>query len=177
MANKGDLYNAPLMAFGGTLSSNGADWTNGLTWINNGGTHEENPYEGVPMGIDSEGKPNLVEEGEVVFDDYVFSARLTVPKTVRDKYKLKKDITFADAAKKLSKESEERPNDPISKRGLKSFMEELESYQEEVRMKKQAAEVKKKISKMSPEELQGLSQVMQGQNVQMKQQKVILSKS
>lgn len=170
MANKGDLYNAPLMAFGGTLSSNGADWSNGLTWINNGGTHEENPYEGVPMGIDSEGKPNLVEEGEVVFDDYVFSARLTVPKTMRDKYKLKEDITFADAAKKLSKESEERPNDPISKRGLKSFMEELESYQEEIRMKKQAAEVKKKISKMSPEELQGLSQLMQGQNIQMEQQ-------
>ena len=157
-------------AFGGTLSSNGADWSNGLTWINNGGTHEENPYEGVPMGIDSEGKPNLVEEGEVVFDDYVFSARLTVPKTMRDKYKLKEDITFADAAKKLSKESEERPNDPISKRGLKSFMEELESYQEEIRMKKQATEVKKKISKMSPEELQGLSQLMQGQNMQMEQQ-------
>ena len=170
MANKGDLYNTPLMAFGGTLSSNGADWSNGLTWINNGGTHEENPYEGVPMGIDSEGKPNLVEEGEVVFDDYVFSARLTVPKTMRDKYKLKEDITFADAAKKLSKESEERPNDPISKRGLKSFMEELESSQEEIRMKRQATEVKKKISKMSPEELQGLSQLMQGQNMQMEQQ-------
>lgn len=170
MANRGGLYNAPLMAFGGTLSSNGADWTNGLTWINNGGTHEENPYEGVPMGIDSGGKPNLVEEGEVVFDDYVFSARLTVPKTMRDKYKLKEDITFADAAKKLSKESEERPNDPISKRGLKSFMEELESCQEEIRTKRQATEVKKKISKMSPEELQGLSQLMQGQSMQTEQQ-------
>jgi len=32
------------------------------------------------MGVDSEGTPNLVEEDEVVYNDYVFSDRLTVPK-------------------------------------------------------------------------------------------------
>ena len=59
-----------------------------------------------------------------VFNDYVFSNRLKVPKAVREKYKLRgpKDMTFADAAKKAQKESEERPNDPISKRGLEDIM-------------------------------------------------------
>lgn len=114
-------------AFGGNLITNGAEWDNGLTIIGNGGTHEENPMEGVQMGIDAQGIPNLVEEGEVIFNDYVFSDRLTVPNAVKEKYKLRgnKKLTFADAAKQVQKESEERPNDPISKRGLMSSMSRL----------------------------------------------------
>lgn len=122
-------------AFGGELNTQGGDFTNGLTYIDNGGSHEANPFEGVQMGIDPQGIPNLVEEGEVIFNDYVFSNRLKVPKAIRQKYKLRDNITFADAAKKLSKESEERPNDPISKRGLESFMSALANSQEEVRIK------------------------------------------
>ena len=122
-------------ADGGELHTHGGDFTNGLTYIDNGGSHEANPFEGVQMGIDPQGVPNLVEEGEVIFNDYVFSNRLKVPKTIRQKYKLRDNITFADAAKKLSKESEDRPNDPISKRGLESFMSALAESQEEVRIK------------------------------------------
>ena len=62
-------------AFGGELNTNGADFSTGLTFIDNGGLHEENPYEGVPMGVAPDGKPNLVEEGEVIYNDYVFSNR------------------------------------------------------------------------------------------------------
>ena len=76
-------------AFGGPLHTHGADWTNGITIIDNGGSHESNPFEGVPMGIAPDGRPNLVEEGEVIFNDYVFSNRLRVPKAVREKYKLR----------------------------------------------------------------------------------------
>lgn len=122
-------------SFGGWLNSQGGDFTNGVTFIDNGGSHEANPFEGVQMGIDPQGVPNLVEEGEVIFNDYVFSNRLKVPNAIRQKYKLRDNITFADAAKKLSKESEERPNDPISKRGLESFMSALAESQEEVRIK------------------------------------------
>lgn len=122
-------------SFGGNLNTNGADFTNGLVHINNGGTHDSNPYEGVPMGLDAEGIPNLVEEGETVFNDYVFSNRLKVPKAIREKYKLREGITFADASKKLSKESEERPNDPISQRGLEAFMLDLMTTQEMIRNK------------------------------------------
>ena len=66
-------------AFGGNLLTNGAEWDNGITIIGNGGTHEENPFEGVQMGVDEQGIPNLVEEGEVIYDDYVFSKRMKVP--------------------------------------------------------------------------------------------------
>lgn len=87
-------------AFGGDLMTHGANFDTGVTLVGNGNTHENNPYEGVPMGVDPEGTPNLVEEGEVIFNDYVFSNRLKVPKAVRNKYKLRgnKSLTFADAA-------------------------------------------------------------------------------
>ena len=126
-------------SLGGPLSTHGLDLSNGVVQVNNGNTHENNKYEGVQMGIDNQGIPNLVEEGEVVFNDYVFSNRLKVPKTVKEKYKLRgnKDMTFADAAKKMQKESEERPNDPISKKGLTSSMSILQQAQEDVRQKKQ----------------------------------------
>lgn len=124
-------------AFGGDLMTHGANFDTGVTLVGNGGTHEENPLEGVPMGMDSEGVPNLVEEGEVIFNDYVFSKRLKVPKAVRKKYKLRgtKPLTFADAAIQMSKESEERPNDPISKAGLEDSMMKLMMAQEQIRAK------------------------------------------
>lgn len=122
-------------SFGGWLNSQGGDFTNGVTFIDNGGTHEENPFEGVQMGVDPQGVPNLVEEGEVIYNDYVFSDRMKVPKAIRQKYKLRDNITFAEAAKRLSKESEERPNDPISQRGLEAFMSALAESQEEERIK------------------------------------------
>lgn len=125
-----------LKADGGMLSTNGSDFSNGISHVNNGGTHEANPQQGVPMGIAPDGLPNLVEQGEVIFDDYVYSNRLRVPKVLRDKYKLKKDVTFADAAKKISKEADERPNDPISKAGLEASLGDLRDSQEEVRNKK-----------------------------------------
>ena len=126
-------------SLGGPLSTHGLGLSNGVIEINNGGTHEENPMEGIQMGIDNQGIPNLVEQDEVIFNDYVFSNRLNVPKAVREKYKLRgnKELTFADAAKQMQKESEERPNDPISKKGLTSSMSILQQAQEDVRQKKQ----------------------------------------
>ena len=122
-------------SFGGTLSTHGLDLSNGVTYINNGDTHENNKYEGVQMGVDNQGIPNLVEQDEVIFNDYVFSNRIPVPNAVRNKYKLRgtKDMTFADAAKKAAKESEERPNDPISQRGLEDIMNKLANEQEVMR--------------------------------------------
>ena len=130
-------FGGPLFAYGG--QTHGSDFTNGLMFINNGGTHENNPYEGVPISMDQEGNPNLVEEGEVVWNDYVFSDRLKVPKAVRTKYKLRgpKDMTFAEAIEKSSKESEERPNDPISMRGLEDILMHMAIEQETLKSKQQ----------------------------------------
>ena len=113
------------------------DFTNGVTWINNGDTHEANPNDGVQMGIAPDGKPNLVEEGEVIFNNYVYSNRLKVPKELKEKYNLGNHIeTFADAFKYLQKESEERPNDPISNNGLNDIAMTLAQSQEDIRSKK-----------------------------------------
>lgn len=126
-------------SFGGDLNTNGGDFSNGLIMIGNGGTHEENPMEGVQMGMDAQGIPNLVEEGEVIFNDYVFSDRMDVPNSMRSSLGLSKgkNLTFAKAAKKLSKEAEERPNDPISRRGLLDSMFKLQQAQESLRQQDQ----------------------------------------
>lgn len=124
-----------LKAMGGNLSTHKGEFSNGITQINNGGTHEQNPMEGVPMGIAPDGLPNLVEEGEVIFNDYVFSNRLKPKKETLKASGLKgyKNKTFAQIAKDLQKESEERPNDPISKRGLDDSMGKLMAVQETMR--------------------------------------------
>lgn len=127
-------------AEGGNLDNQFSDFRNGVTEYNTGGTHEENPNDGVQVGVDPQGTPNLVEEGEVNYNDYIFSNRLKVPKQFRKQYGLgtsKKQMTYADAAKKLQKESEERPLDPISKRGLDSVLGALAESQEDTRFKKQ----------------------------------------
>ena len=123
-------------AFGGHLNTNGSDFMTGLTYIDNGDTHENNPYEGVPMGADSEGTPNLVEQGEVVFNDYVYSNRLQVPKAMRKKYKLRDNMTFADAVKYLTKSYEERPNDSISRDTAMEVLADLANVQEVIRTNK-----------------------------------------
>ena len=126
-------------AFGGELNTHGGDFSNGVTFINSGGTHEQNPFEGVPIGIAPDGQPNLVEEGEVLYNDYVFSNRLhPTDKELKESNlpKKYKGHTFALIAEDMSKESAERPNDPISKRGLEASLGKLASLQEEQRMKK-----------------------------------------
>lgn len=93
---------------------------------NNGGTHESNPLGGIPMGYDEEGTPNMVEQGETRYEDFVFSDRLKMKNPTN--YGLNKSLhnkTFADASKRLAKESEERPYDQISKRGKDAAMQKL----------------------------------------------------
>ena len=150
-------------AFGGDLMTNGATWDNGFTYIGNGGSHESNPNEGVQVGIDPQGIPNLVEEGEVIWNDYVFSKRLKVPQSFRDKYKLKNGgpISFADAAKKFAEENKERPNDPISKKGRDALLTALMDQQEDVRMKKQQKEAKAQFNSLTPDEQLGIMQMAQ----------------
>ena len=131
---------------GGNLYSNvpdsqthGTDFSNGMTLINKGGTHEQNPLDGVQMGVDAQGVPNLVEEGEVIFNDYVFSNRLHPSEKELEEANLPKRYkghTFALIAEDMGKESSERPNDPISKRGLEDSMMKLAMVQEAQRVRK-----------------------------------------
>lgn len=149
-----------LFATGGKLSSHGADWSTGSTHINEGGTHEENPNQGVPAGVDHQGVPNLVEEGEVIYNDYVYSNRIKIDDDTKDKFKLskKKDYTYADLAKKLEKEIEENPNDPISKRGYDAQMSLLAQEQERQKTIIEAEKAKEVFASLSPEEQVGIIQ-------------------
>lgn len=128
-----------LVAYGGPLYNHSGDWSNGLTFINEGGTHEENPFDGVLMGFDKEGIPNLVEEGEIIYNDYVFSNRLKPSKKQLESSGLNKKYnnwTFAKIVEDLQKASAETPLDKISKESLDDMMTTMINMQEEVRMKK-----------------------------------------
>lgn len=179
-------------AFGGDVMTNGADYSTGMKHINAGETHEENPYEGVPIGADPQGNPNLVEEGETIYDDYVFSNRLIVPEQKAEKGKkltqeqkiLKKysNITYANAAKKAEHECgvDERPNDPIAKQGFEAVLTILASSQEKERaiaeLEEQQGDIeaqKKQLENMSAEQytaLQAQQAMEQQQQQQMAQQ-------
>lgn len=138
-------YMDNLFSRGGYLGhTHGGIFDNGVTFINEGGTHEENPYGGVQSGVDNEGNPNLVEEGEVLYNDYVFSNRLYPTKDQLEQYGLPKQYdnwTFARIANELSKESEERSNDPISLNGLRDSMSKLRSLQEALRTEEQDSNI------------------------------------
>lgn len=134
--------NYKMKAFGGELGTNGTDFTSGLLEVNTGDSHEENPYGGIQLGVDQEGVPNLVEEGETVFNDYVFSNRLKVPSFMRKQLglggNLKKDITFADASKKIVKDSKERPNNPMDQEYMEGALGKLAMVQETERSRMKA---------------------------------------
>lgn len=136
-------YSGIMSPFGNRFDNGGimnSEFNNGITKINTGDTHENNPYEGVQVGVDPEGIPNLLEEGEVEWNNYVFSDRLKVPKAIRKKYKLR-GTTFAESAEEAQKESEERPYDSISRRGKDFLLGVLAESQEEVRASKLGAGV------------------------------------
>lgn len=152
-----------------------------LTNIENGGTHEENPLGGVPMG------PNAsVEQGETVQrntepgTDFVFSDRLPekgITKEMAAEYNLPKNMigkTFANASKTIEKQNH-RKHDIIDKNTKDVALARLRDAQEEYKdraFQEQLAEIEEKFGKSaadmgqqqpSPEEQMMMQQQMQGQ--------------
>ena len=126
-------------AYGGPMYKHSGDWTNGLVFINEGGLHSENPFEGVQVGVDYNNVPNLVEEGEIIYNNYVFSNRLKPTKKQLEDNGLNKkyeDWTFAKIIEDVQKESSDNPIDFISQNTLEDMIDILTNMQEEVRMKK-----------------------------------------
>lgn len=170
----GSLPVTPLSTFalGGDIQTNGADFTTGLSEVNAGGSHEENPYEGVQVGISREnGQPNLVEEGETIFDDYVYSRRIKADERTKKKFHIGKntDISYADLSKKLQKESLERPNDPISQRALTMQLHELAEEQERQKAEEQAQEEQDLFATLPPEQQEEIMQQIALQEQQAQQ--------
>ena len=71
-------FNQEQFAYGGDAQNRGKG--DDLIRFEGGGTHEENPLGGRPLGFGSNGKQNTVEEGETKFSfddgDYIFSNRI-----------------------------------------------------------------------------------------------------
>ena len=114
----------------------------GITRYGVGGSHEQNKNGGIQQGMAPDGQPNLVEQGEVRYNNYVYSNRLTPNKHNLKINNLPTNYagkTFAKIAGNLSKEVQERPNDPISLAGLESMMTRLRNTQE---VHKQVKDVK-----------------------------------
>lgn len=105
----------------------------GVTQFNTGGTHEMNPNGGIPQGVDPQGKPNLVEQGEVKWNDFIFSKRIRPQANVLDKYNTqfhKAFASYADAANFILELHKERENNPFDKASLKIQMQRLADAQE-----------------------------------------------
>lgn len=164
-------------AFGGNLQSQGATWSNGYSYAGNGGTHESNPNEGIQVGVDPQGIPNLIEEGEVMWNDFVFTNRINVPKKDMKEFGInsKKPISYADAAMKVAEESKERPNDPISKAGLNRMLSMIADSQEIEKQKRAQRQAKNAFNQMSPEDQLGIMQLAQAaqQQSQMPQEQEV----
>ena len=154
--NKVSNYTSKINTFaaGGNLEN--------LTAFNTGGSHEQNPLGGIPQGIGKNGKQNVVEQGEIKSnlnntENYVFSKRFVATESDLKAASLPtvyKNKTISEIAIDLGKESKERPNDPISKRGLDEMLTRLKSIQEAKRRVLIEEQIKKTASRynIAPEE-------------------------
>lgn len=104
----------------------------GYTEFNSGGTHEENPNNGIPIGTTEEGVEQKAEEGEVKIGDYIFSNRIKPDVAVLKTFGLpqNRNYSYADIAKRMKKKLDERPNDSISKNYFNQTIDKLKLAQE-----------------------------------------------
>ena len=133
---KNMTFRNSISAYGGPLFNHSENFNNGVTFINAGGTHEENPLGGVPIGVDPNGTPNLVEEGEVIWNNYVFSNRLKPTKKQLEEagYKNKYDgLPFSKVAEKIQQGAAEMVNDKIALDSMNDSLSQLAQMQEMVR--------------------------------------------
>lgn len=145
-------------ALGGKLYADGG---NMLTKFNTGGSHEENPFGGIPQGMAPDGQPNLVEQGETKWDDedYVFSKRLTINKRLVKEYNLPKDFigkTFAYATQKFDEKFNEHENDAISIATQNAILSRTQEAQEALRADMEMKQLTEQMKNLTPEEQQTL---------------------
>lgn len=114
-----------------------------LIKINTGGTHEENPIGGVPVGSDENGTMNTVEQGETIMKDFVYSNRLYLPENVnlKSEYGLPNSLkgkSFAKASEIINNKFKDR-EDKTSLETKKIFLDRLANLQEQLKQEEQQA--------------------------------------
>ena len=138
----------------------------GYMRINEGGSHEENPNGGVQVGVDPQGVPNMLEEGEPVYKDFVFSDNIKAQEQFLVEAGLPKRFAgklYSEIVDELFAEAEERPNDPISRNGLDAMLSRVAEAQEAQKASEEEAQLMEEIQNMSPEEYAALEQAMMAQ--------------
>lgn len=139
--------------------------------VNEGGSHEENPNGGVQIGVDPEGNPNLLEEGEPVYKDYVYSDNIEAEEQFLVDNNLPKKYAgklYSKIADDLFTEAEERPLDPISRNGLEALLGRLANAQEGQKQAKEQRDLEDELANLSPEELDQLEAML----AQMEQEQI-----
>ena len=139
-----------------------------------GGSHEENPNGGVQIGVDQEGTPNLLEEGEPVYKDYVYSdnikasERFLKENNIPEKYAGELYSKIADS---FFSEAENRPYDPISRNGLEAMLGRLADAQEGQKAYNEQRQLERELKNLSPDELAALEEMLAvGEQQAMEQQ-------
>lgn len=138
-----DSLGSNIYAKGGQLET--VNPNEDLIRIESGGTHEENPIGGVPMGTDAEGTMNTVEQGETILKDFVYSNRLKLPEDIdlKSEYNLPNALrgkTFAKASEIINNKFKER-EDKVSLETKQVFLDRLASLQEELKQAEKDAEM------------------------------------
>lgn len=154
--------------------------------IDTGGSHDENPNGGVQVGVAPDGAPNLLEQDEPVYNDYVYSDNITADKDILAKHNIPQKYAgklFSEIADTFVDEAEERPLDPVSNETLNAMLVRLADAQEEQKMIAEQKEIQDEIDNLSPEELAQLEamlseqeqqeQMMQEQQMQQAQQQMM----
>lgn len=179
--------NVNIGARGGYLEANGASWPTGTDFIDNGGSHNMNPFGGVQYGIADDGAPNLVEQGEVVINledntdtnhmfadggspntsKFVISDKVLINEKERnllnkltddpDKYIGK---SYAYAYRDLFKKNgiDEKANNPETKDYLKVFNSRFAEAQEMAKDREDNEAFVKEFNKSTPEDQRFLLQ-------------------
>lgn len=114
----------------------------GYTEFNEGGSHEENPNNGIQFGINPETNiPLKAEEGEVKEGDYIFSNRIKPDVAILKSLGLpqNKNLSYADIARNLRKKLDKRPNDDIMKKYYNDAIERLKQAQESTKRLREKA--------------------------------------
>lgn len=126
----------------------------GYMKVETGGTHEENPNGGVQVGVDPNGVPNMLEENEPVYQDFVYSNQIAAEADVLKEFNIPEKYAgkhYSDIADEYVDDN--RPNDPIANNGMNAMLVRLANAQEEQKRRKEQKEIEDELAGMSPEEI------------------------
>ena len=131
--------------------------------VNAGGSHDENPNGGVQIGVDQNGTPNMLEEGEPVYNDFVYSDNIQADLEFLEKHNLPKKYAgwlYSEIADDLFNARTEMPLDAMEENGAEVMLTRLAECQEEQKQVAEQRELERMLAELTSEEQDALMQMM-----------------